>query len=856
MQKQLLFLSLLAVSAVPCIDAASFNIDGKEYDYDLLISKEIGPGVRYNRIRIPEFPLNVNYMVVDLNNPYNRIETQQANETLGSTERLADAYARQQADGKKPLGGQNGNFWVVSGQGIPSQFALGATYNANLKNGQIITETNGYSDQWDGGPQRTGVVGIDANKKLWIESMSWKGYVSSDRWGAGQRHEIIQANKYCRASGEITLYNSFYGRNKKFQTIEAAADNQSATLVDNATCEVYLDLNEGQEWASGKDFTATVKEVKSGEAAGTLGDYDLCLAGTAAYRTALEQLQPGDVVTLNYGWQSYATNEVPELENAIGGNAVVLLNGELTGRNEDETYNSQIYSRSAYGMSEDGKTLYMLVIDKSEDPVYGMSVGCNTSVMCQIMKQLGAWTVCNVDAGGSAQLMVQGDVVNKTTEGTPRAVANGWMVYSTAPETAESDVVSRIEFLDPELNIPIYSTYTPVILGYNEYGELIDENVEGVELSLDNPALGTVSGNTFNAAGEAVTGNLTAVYGDIKVTKSINVVEAEVDMRLTSILMDDREYMIELTSRYGTNEFDCDPSRLDWVVDDESIVSVTNGVLKGLENGETKIHGNLGNVEVSANVVVEIPEADHMPVIEDFIADDFRLSQVGGTGITASDMDNGFKFNYTGNGSSRGANITLNFNALAVWSLPDEFRILINPGNASVKKVSMTATNALGEKGTAWTGYEADEMPKNQITEIIMSPKDWCDTEDIGIYPITLNTLRIDLGASAKGEDFEIQIPAFEACYTKQGGITSTVTDSRTVKVYPNPVVGGQFTVALPVDKGICHVGIYNNAGLMVSNGKYEGCIFTVSAEHLQAGIYYVRVVTENDVYVSKIIIK
>ncbi|MBO8476883.1 MAG: T9SS type A sorting domain-containing protein, partial [Bacteroidetes bacterium] len=147
-------------------------------------------------------------------------------------------------------------------------------------------------------------------------------------------------------------------------------------------------------------------------------------------------------------------------------------------------------------------------------------------------------------------------------------------------------------------------------------------------------------------------------------------------------------------------------------------------------------------------------------------------------------------------------------------------------------------------------------MPKNQITEIIMSPKDWCDTEDIGIYPITLNTLRIDLGASAKGEEFEIQIPAFEACYTKQGGITSTVTDSRTVKVYPNPVVGGQFTVALPVDKGICHVGIYNNAGLMVSNGKYEGCIFTVSAEHLQAGIYYVRVVTENDVYVSKIIIK
>ena len=65
-------------------------------------------------------------------------------------------------------------------------------------------------------------------------------------------------------------------------------------------------------------------------------------------------------------------------------------------------------------MSQDGKTLYMFVIDKSLDPTYGNSAGCTTSVMCQIMKQLGAWTVCNVDAGGSAQLMVEGNVVNKT----------------------------------------------------------------------------------------------------------------------------------------------------------------------------------------------------------------------------------------------------------------------------------------------------------------------------------------------------------------------------------------------------------------------------------------------------------
>ncbi|EJW92193.1 hypothetical protein EVA_19700, partial [gut metagenome] len=170
--------------------------------------------------------------------------------------------------------------------------------------------------------------------------------------------------------------------------------------------------------------------------------------------------------------------DVPEFENVVGGNAIVLKNGELTERNYDEEYNSKVYSRSAYGMSEDGKTLYMFVIDLSQDPVYGRSAGCTTSAMCQIMKQLGAYNVCNVDAGGSAQLMVQGKVVNRTTESTPRAVANGWMVYSVAPNDDKSNVIARIEFLDPEIKLPIYTTYKPVILGYNVYGELISENVE------------------------------------------------------------------------------------------------------------------------------------------------------------------------------------------------------------------------------------------------------------------------------------------------------------------------------------------------------------------------------------------
>ena len=85
MKIKLLFLGAVA-SMATAMSAGSFDINGTAYNYDLLEQKEIGPGVIYHRIRIPDYPLNINYMTVDLTNPYNSVETTQANERLFGTE--------------------------------------------------------------------------------------------------------------------------------------------------------------------------------------------------------------------------------------------------------------------------------------------------------------------------------------------------------------------------------------------------------------------------------------------------------------------------------------------------------------------------------------------------------------------------------------------------------------------------------------------------------------------------------------------------------------------------------------------------------------------------------------------------
>ena len=850
MKKSLLTMavSLCALSMAAAETPKTFTIDGKDYSYNLITSKQVGPGVVYNRIRIPDFPLNINYMTVDLTNPYNRIETQQANEKTGSTEKLADAYTRMQKAGKKPIGAQNGNFWCVSGQGIYSQFALGTSFNACMRNGQIVNETNCHNDQWDGGPARTGVIGMDYDKGLYIESMSWKGYVSSPRWGEAQKPEFYLVNKFCRAAGEMVLYNSFYGSTKKFQTIEKVDGNW--TTVDNKTCEVYLKLKDGQKWTSNGDIVATVGEIRTNTTAGTLGDYDVCIAGTSTYKTVLEQLQVGDEVTINYAWYSMATGQPLTLEQAIGGNAMVMVGGELTGRNDDETYNSQVYSRSAYGKSQDGKTLYMFTIDKSTDPVYGVSAGCNTSVMCQVMKQLGAWDVCNVDAGGSAQLMVQGAVVNKTTEGTPRAVANGWMVYSVAPDD-DATTIASIAFLDPEIRVPVYSTYKPTVLGYNKYGELINENVEGVTYSID-AEYGSATGSVIDMLGKVGETTITARYNGLTATKPVTVLAAQVGVRVPELLNDGRDYPIEVTSTVGFDSFVTDPSRLAWTVADADVAKVENGVLKGLKNGTTTVTGRLQDVETQTALTVELPEGEAMKAMREFPAE-WTVKQVGGTNLAVTEYENGMKFAYTGNGTSRGAYMQAEAN-IRLWSMPKALRFSVNPGDATVKRLSLTFTDAQGAVHAA-VNVTTDELAKNTVSTFELPLESVIDINDVANYPLTVNAVRMDMGKSDSGKSFEVLMPVFEAVYNTYGAVRTVNAAAAGMRLYPNPVADG--VMHIDAD-GKGSLDIYNNAGALVLS-QYVDCTAgtaTVSVASLQAGIYYARLVTADGVLTQKFIVK
>ena len=318
MRKIISLFAAMAIGLSASAESFTIPIQGTDYKTDLLINRDLGPGVNYKRLRIPDFPLNVNMITMDLNNPYNRVETTQGGEQLGKTEKLANAYTRQYTDEKRPLAGANGNFWCVSGQWPWAEFLVGATFNGNVRNGEIITETNAHTDWWGHNNGSPGCVAITPTKEMYIDFMYYRGFVSNDKIGS---LVIQQTNKLVR-DGEIGLYNHFFGRDKSFIPADQYADEsgtQRMRRVENVSTEVYLTINEGNEWMVGRAMKCTVQEVKTNAGAGTLGNYDLCLVGRGANKDALAKLVAGDELTIDLKWLQPNGN-APEFEQLIGGN--------------------------------------------------------------------------------------------------------------------------------------------------------------------------------------------------------------------------------------------------------------------------------------------------------------------------------------------------------------------------------------------------------------------------------------------------------------------------------------------------------------------------------------------------------
>jgi len=829
----LLFCSFFAIQ----LFAGSIDILGVNKQIDTLEYKIVGPGITYAKLSLPEYPLSVYTLVVDLNNQYNFIETFQAGNQVGKTEAMTSAYTRLDAANHRTIAGVNGNFWTVSGQNQPTEL-LGVPYSGSSMKGEMITMPSSWNRGRTTDPelllQEIGFATIDRNKTMLIDDVGFDGKVIVN--GVGN-FPISEINRI-RYENQIVFFNQFMGT--------------LPTRSDDTGIEVFLKPLANEAWNINDTVECEVVRIIRDKGANVLEAGEVALSGAGTGRTFLENLEVGQTVKINMGVYTLKDNIRPQISEMVTGNALVMKDGVLTIRNTNEAYNSQLYPRTGIGMSQDGKKLYLIVIDKSTS-----SVGASTSTMCGILKASGAWNATTMDGGGSAQMMLEGSIVNKPADGKERAVSNGWFVYHNAPEDNE---ITQIEFADYKVEIPVYASYHPRILGYNKYGVLIVDSLSDFTLTCDNNLGEILDGTNFIAASSVANGLLTAHYNNIEVSKPVNVIGAEIFFRLDSVLIDNsREYSVQVQSVVGSNSMDIMPSALSWAVSDPTVCSIENGILKGLKNGKTMVIGELGDFRDTLKVTVEIPEAGEI-VGDDFNSTNWTLD--ASSALNAVLNTQNLPTEWTGGSAvnfvyvtTRAPYIKLIHN-VALYSLPDTIKVKLNIGDISISRVivSLRANNS-----AQYITKEFTNLTQNSETQISLPTSSLFDSSDIAIFPIWFNYLNFYLNSQTANQSYTLAMKEIALCYKgfEISGTPSVLLSK--LSVYPNPVNGGLLQIRMENNEASnTNVELLTISGASIRSREYNTKLqneIVFPIDNLTGGTYLIKVTQGEKTETVKIMI-
>jgi hypothetical protein len=360
----------------------------------------------------------------------------------------------------------NGDFFNTRGEGAP--------IGPMVYDGQLISSPSVL--------EGTYALGMDQDRTVYIEPFTFSGRV---RAPDGTEFPLSGLNKsfyweepYGVHShvDKLHLYSAFWGGLTRGQD---AYTTPTEMLVYQGAAEEIL---------SETAFPFPVPERKV-----------ILRADGAAARFLSEHFHVGDPVDIQY-------QMTPERNWAwvIGGHALLVDQGQTVAYTKDASSLDGWRARTAAGISRDGKTLYLVGVEKN-----GLSAGLGLSELAAFMQHLGVWQAVNLDGGGSATMVVRplGDFSTVRTfapeQGNERLVVNALAVYTQAPAGQEQHWVITGEQL---LLVGEPSAYA--LKGYDEYYNPL--SVSWVQWT-DSSRAGDWTDNIFTARSPSTT-DVTALF--------------------------------------------------------------------------------------------------------------------------------------------------------------------------------------------------------------------------------------------------------------------------------------------------------------------------------------------------------
>lgn len=432
---------LLAVASMASHAQRVWDLQGVKYRVDTLKHVVVGPGTTYTRLELVG-EKNTQQLYIsetDLTNPNVSVRAINGKNKAAGRSTVSEMVQRHNNSQRTTFLGVNADFFSYDDD---------MTFGAHIGDGEIHISQD--RNPWK-------YFYIDEQNRPYISNMTQiTGTITLVDTG-----KKITANSVNRSTGNVRILTDKWGQSTGTTTpggevILRPVGGQTLTIGRTVECEVVTPL------ANTKNTT-----IPTG-----------CLAICSEDGTSLASLQDyNGKVQIRL---SATLNTTKAITQMVGGSHVIVTAGKVDDyASQPETWGDRFIAnpRTAVGYNKDKTRLVLIVCDGRSD----ISAGITNKQLANVLLELGCYTALNLDGGGSCTFYVNPlGLQNAVSDGSERPVYNALTLCSNTPVDKK---ITEIRFSDWRISGAEGDSYIPVIYGYNQYGVLVDTNVQGCTLS-------------------------------------------------------------------------------------------------------------------------------------------------------------------------------------------------------------------------------------------------------------------------------------------------------------------------------------------------------------------------------------
>lgn len=424
---------------------------------------------------------------VDLTNPYVHMDIMTGKSNQLTTRQTVQNMAKETG----AVAGVNGDFFVMSGQGVP----MGAA----VSQGTLVSSPAKLKGMY--------AFAVTKDSKPMIDLFSFNGSVTAED---GSTFPLSGVNQ---EAYKTEPENAFSHVNNMFIYTSAWKSTERPAASSTTPTEVLVQGDVIQQISIKSAIPGSIPE----------GAYILRAHGTAADYIATH-LNVGQRISASYQLIAQSSGQVidpNQVQMMVGGHTLLVDQGKASSftRSITGVSGSSAVARTAVGYSKDGTKAYMITAEKNSN-----SSGLTLSELQKFMVSIGVWKGMNLDGGGSTTMVSR--PLAETTAGLTfttsngaagqRSVVNGLGVFSTAPTgTLKGLKVSG----NNRLLIGQSEVFT--LKGYDNYYNPVDTSSLAATWSASNGNL-VVSNGTFKAT-KSGTSQVIATSDGVKTSLNVTV---------------------------------------------------------------------------------------------------------------------------------------------------------------------------------------------------------------------------------------------------------------------------------------------------------------------------------------------